>query len=194
MATHVTRLILILSLGALWFFVKTGQSSACSCVKPGYPSEELAQSEAAFLGKVVDIREYNNPNITPISSTDPTTIKLEVHTVWKGHLYQTMYLTAERSEVSCGFTFMEGQQYMVYSQDGSTVSLCSRTAPLPYADADIDELGEGRTPQLGTSAPAPRQDTTPSGGCGLGSAAADAAWLGIMAGLVRLGVRRHPRQ
>ena len=199
MAIHAFRLVLILSLSLLWFFANTGQILACSCVRPGSPSEESAQSSSVFAGRVVSVREFHDPSTTTISSTDPTTVKFEATTIWKGPSYETMYLTTERSEASCGFTFVEGEEYIVYSRDGSTVSLCSRTALLENAEADLDELGQGRAPQTGTIAPVPEQDTTPSGGgCSLssrtGSASADAAWLGIMAGLVWFGVRRRPRR
>ena len=138
---------------------------------------------------------------------DPTTVGFEVSTVWKGPSYATAYLTTARSEASCGFTFDEGEEYIVYSRDGSTVSLCSRTALLENAEAELNELGEGHKPQPGTKGPMPGTPEFPpqqspeiewvdtaSGGCGLGSPTADAAWLGIMAGLVWFGVRRRPRR
>ena len=249
MVTNTIRLVLILSLSILWFLANAEQSLACSCVPPDSPSEELSRSAAVFSGKVIDVREYNDPNTTTISSTDPTTIEFEVHTVWKGPSFETMYLTTPRSGASCGFTFVKDEEYIVYSHDGSEVILCSRTALLKNATSDLDELGKGTKPQPGTIAPVPvvtplpilhpetmvptpvatampvQQPTnvpeprptrtllssplpvwtaTPTpqstaansqegGGCGLGSATADATWLGIMAGLVWFGVRRRPR-
>ena len=206
--THAIRLGLILSLSLLWFFANTGQSLACSCVRPGSPSEELAQSSSVFAGRVVSVREFNDPNAThDYSSTDPTAVEFEVDTIWKGSSNETIYLTTARSEASCGFTFDEGEEYIVYSRDGSTVSLCSRTALLENAEAELNELGEGHKPQPGTKGPMPGTPEFPpqqspeiewvdtaSGGCGLGSPTADAAWLGIMAGLVWFGVRRWPRR
>ena len=195
--THAIRLGLILSLSLLWFFANTGQSLACSCVRPGSPSEELAQSSSVFAGRAVSVREFHDPSTTTISSTDPTTVEFEVNTVWKGTSYETMYLTTARSGASCGFTFVEGEEYIVYSRDGSSVSLCSRSALLENAEADLDELGHGRTPQSGSVASTPEPPTTSSGSCAFsndfGSATADATWLGIMVGLVWFGVRRRPR-
>ena len=196
--THAIRLGLILSLSLLWFFANTGQSLACSCVRPGSPSEELAQSSSVFVGRVVSVREFNDPNAThDYSSTDPTTVEFEVDTIWKGPYNETIYLTTARSEASCGFTFDEGEEYIVYSRDGSTVSLCSRTALLENAAADLNELGQGRARPNGSVGPTPEPPTTASGSCtfsnDFGSATADATWLGIMAGLVWFGVRRRPR-
>ena len=129
--THAIRLGLILSLSLLWFFANTGQSLACSCVRPGSPSEELAQSSSVFAGRVVSVREFNDPNAThDYSSTDPTTVEFEVDTIWKGPYNETIYLTTARSEASCGFTFDEGEEYIVYSRDGS---LLACAAGLPYS-------------------------------------------------------------
>ena len=64
---------------------------------------------------------------------------------------------------SCGFTFIEGEEYIVYGHDsnyadgGYTSGICSRTALLGQAQADIDALGAGRAPQAGTGGPAPEQ-------------------------------------
>ena len=74
---------------------------------------------------------------------DPTTVGFEVSTVWKGPSYATTYLTTARSDGSCGFGFVEGEEYIVYSHVGSGVSLCSRTALRKNAKPDLDELGEG---------------------------------------------------
>ena len=197
MATHAIRLALILSLSLLWFFTNTQQALACSCAPPGSPSRELARSAAVFSGKVIDIREYTDPNAMTFSSTDPTTVEFEVNTVWKGPSHETVYFTTRRSEASCGFTFVEGEQYIVYSHDGSTVSLCSRTSIISRALDDLEELGEGRAPESGSIGLTPEPPTTPSGSCAFSRnfepATTDAAWLGIMAGLVWFGVRRRPR-
>ena len=153
--TTPVRLGLILSLSLLWFFSNSEQALACSCVRPGAPSEELAQSAAVFTGRVISVREFHDPNATTISSTDPTTVEFEVETVWKGLSHETVYFTTARSEASCGFTFVEGEDYIIYSHDGSTVILCSRTALLENADSDLAELGEGHTPQPGSIGPTP---------------------------------------
>ena len=174
------RLALILSFSILWLFADKGQTFACSCVPPGSPSEAMARSAAVFVGRAETVS----------SSSDRVTVGFKVSTHWKGPSYEAMQLTTSRYGASCGFEFIEGQDYIVYSGDGSTVGLCSRTARLQNAQADLDELGEGRASQAGTVSPT-------GGGCILssrsGSAGADAAWLGMMAGLVWLGLRRRSR-
>ena len=117
-----------------------------------------------------------------------------------------MYVATRKSEDGCGFGFRLGEEYIVYSYNGWTW-LCTRTAIMEMAKEDLVELGEGRSPQPGTKGPFPGSPEFPpqqspdiewvdpaSGGCGLGSATADAAWLGMMAGLVWFGVRRRPRR
>ena len=66
-----------------------------------------------------------------------------------------MFLTTAQLSASCGFTFVKGEEYVVYSRDGSTVSLCSRTRPLSEAQHDLVELGKGQVPTLVTTAPTP---------------------------------------
>ena len=82
-------------------------------------------------------------------------------------VHKDMYISTPPTGGSCGFTFVEGEEYIVYGHDsnyadgGYTVGICSRTALLGQAQADIDALGEGNAPQAGTGGPAPEepQDT-----------------------------------
>ena len=202
---RAARLALVASLVALWLFANTEQSHACSCVPPGPPSEALAESAVVFAGKVTSVREFEDPNATTFSSTDPTTVEFKVDTVWKGQSYETMSLTTARSDASCGFTFIEGEEYVVYSRDGATVSLCSRTRSVAYAQEDFDELGEGDRPGAGSIGPIPEPprggeadlSDGGTGSCGLSPHAGlfprDASAAALMAGLVWLGLRRRRR-
>ena len=150
----VIRVAVIVPLISLWLLLHPEQSYACSCVTPGSPSEEMATSAAVFMGRVVSVREFE-PNDGSWSSIDPTTVEFAVSTVWKGPSYETMFLTTARSGASCGFTFVEDEEYVVYSSNGSGVSLCSRTRSLSEAQHDLTELGKGRAPIPGTIAPTP---------------------------------------
>lgn len=180
---------LILLLIGLWASMNPQQVSACSCVRPGSPSEELANSEAVFRGTVTSVREFERGDGT-WSSMDPTTVEFDVTTVWKGSLHQTMAFTTARSSASCGFTFEEGVEYMVYSWDGSGVSLCSRTRSVSEAQDDLKELGEGSAPGPVRVGPTPDLSDYDTGGvCGIGASTPDVSWLGLMAGVVLLGLR-----
>ena len=171
-AIPVAVLSLALMMNVLWFLGNPEQVHACKCAQPGTPSEELEKFSAVFAGKVVSIQHSYDPKAASVSPEDRTTVGFEVSAVWKGTVHEDMYITTPPTGGSCGFTFVEGEEYIVYGHDsnyadgGYTVGICSRTALLGQAQADIDALGEGNAPQAGTGGPAPEepQDT------GLGSA------------------------
>ena len=147
-------LALIISLLAVWLLLQPERSYACSCIWPDSPSEELANSAAVFMGRVVSVREFERGDNTA-NSLDPTTVEFDVQTVWKGSNYSTMFLKTFRDGSACGFSFTEEETYVVYSHDGSTVNICSRTRRLSDAALDLAELRERRKPAEGTIAPTP---------------------------------------
>ncbi len=148
-----------LMLSLLWFFGNAGQVHACKCAEPGPPSEELAKFAAVFAGRVVSIQHSYDPDTAAPSPQDRTTIGFDVSTVWKGAVHEEMYVTTPPTGGSCGFTFKVGAAYIVYAHDsadadgGYTVSICSRTALLQHAQADVAAFGEGDTPQAGIGGP-----------------------------------------
>ena len=172
-------------------FGGVGRSYACICGLPGSPSEELERVAAVFAGEVVSVREAD-AILGSISSADPTTVEFRTIRVWKGPSGGTQTLTTARSGISCGFSFVEGREYIVYSYDGSTVETCSRTGLLVVAAPDLAELGRGGKPDGwgGSGSPA-------GVGCGLravtGFGAVDVSVLGLLAGLVWLGLGRRRR-
>ncbi len=176
----------------VWFVMDTGQVSACSCIEPGSPLQELDRAALVFTGKTVSVKEYEPPlGITFFtSSTDPTTVKFEVDTVWKGPAHETISLETARLGASCGYTFKEGNEYIVYSRDGETVNLCSRTKSLSLAAEDLAALGQGRT-----GAPQSEYEATNGRTCAVGSArghvAGDLALLGLLAGTIAAARRRR---
>ena len=145
--------VLFLSLiGVSLLFPEPGY--ACSCIRPGPPSEALEESAMVFEGEVVSLRLYERPGGI-WSSADPVTVEFEVRTIWKGYDYQTFYLTTPRSDASCGFRFVVGEEYLVYSRNAVTVDICSRTSLLSEAEDDLEELGDGQSPTPGAAAPTP---------------------------------------
>lgn len=174
--------------GVLWLVGNTEQAYACSCVEPGAPIEELETSAAVFAGRVVSVDGAFDPDEAPYSPEDRTTVEFEVGAVWKGLVHERMYVTTRPDGASCGFTFVEGEEYVVYAHDSAEVDggygvyLCSRTALLSQAQADIDALGQSHAPQAGTGGPAPGQppDTAVGGVWAFLRAilAAVAQWLG----------------
>ena len=168
----MTRVVgVALVLGALWFLGSLAAVHACKCVVPGSPAEELAKFDAVFAGEVVSVSHSFDPNETPYKPGDHTTVGLDVSAVWKGVVHERMYITTPPTGGSCGFAFSEGAQYIVYaslidSEDaGYQASICSRTALLRDAQADLEALGEGRAPRAGTAGapPEPTQDSFAAG-------------------------------
>ena len=158
------RVVLIaLVASVLWFLANAGEVHACKCAVPGSPSEELGKFDAVFAGKVISVQHSFDPNVTPYTPDDRTTVGFDVSAVWKGVVHARMYITTPPTGGSCGFTFTEGEPYIVYAYDSAygdgsyTASICSRTAPLGQAQADLDALGEGQAPLAGTKGPQPEQ-------------------------------------
>lgn len=162
-ATRTVVLSIVLVMAVLWMLGNPEQVHACKCAQPGTPSEEMEKFSAVFAGEVISIQHSYDPNASSVSREDRTTVGFAVSTVWKGAVHEEMYITTPPTGGSCGFTFSEGDEYIVYAYDspyeegGYTVGICSRTALLSQAQADIDALGEGEAPQAGTGGPAPEQ-------------------------------------
>ena len=139
-------------IGVLWFFGNAEQVYACSCAQPGSPTEELEKFSAVFAGRVLSVQHSYDPDGRTVTRDDRSTIGFEVSTVWKGNVSEEMQITTPPTGGSCGFTFVEGEEYIVYAYDspyvegGYTTGICSRTALLEQAQEDIDELGEGDAP------------------------------------------------
>ena len=201
--TYAAKLALIATLCGLWLFAGVGQVEACSCGPRPSPSGAYHSSTVVFSGKVVAIRGFDIPAWGTYSSADRGTVELQVSTVWKGPVQETMFVTTVRNGASCGFTFAEGEEYVIYSRSDATppeVSLCSRTRLAANAQEEFDALGEGSTPEPGSRAPEPEveQPKNSAGGCNILSQSARAprdAWgLGLIAGVALLALRRRPRR
>ena len=176
-----------LVLSMLWLLGNAGQAHACKCVEPGPPSEEMEKFDAVFAGRVVSIEHNFDPNSTTLGPGDRTTIGLDVSTVWKGAVHEDMYVTTPPTGGSCGFTFTEGEEYILYAYDsavldeGYSVSICSRTALLSQAQADLEAFGDGGSPLSGTAGPQPEQTEDAAGNGAL------IAMLGAVAAIILLG-------
>ena len=176
-----------LLLSTLWLLGNAGQAHACKCVEPGPPSEEMEKFDAVFAGRVVSIEHSFDPNAKTLGPGDRTTVGLEVSTVWKGAVHQDLYVTTPPTGGSCGFAFTEGEEYILYAHesayddDGYAVSICSRTALLSQAQADIDAFGEGDAPIAGTGGPRTEQTPAAAGNT------VPVAMLGAIAAVVLLG-------
>lgn len=155
--------VIAIALSLLWFLTSAGQALACSCVQPGSPTEELGKFDAVFTGTVFLVQHSYDPNAMSVTPEDRSTIGINVSTVWKGAVHEVTYITTPPTGGSCGYTFVAGEEYIVYASDSFygddsyTAAICSRTALLSAAQADIDALGDGQAPAAGTKGPAPAE-------------------------------------
>ena len=162
-AVTIIAVSLALVASVFWNLASTAPVHACSCVQPGTPTEELEKSSAVFAGRVLSVNHSYDPDSVSVSPNDRTTIGLEVSTVWKGTVFEKIYITTPPTGGSCGFTFVEGQDYIVYGYDSSyddggySVGICSRTEVLSLALEDLEELGIGDAPRTGAGGPVPEQ-------------------------------------
>lgn len=196
--TRVSRWLVLLACAIAALMVQPNCAYACSCVAPGTPAEELAKSDAVFLGRVVDVKAPTGPID---DSSDVTMVTFETSQVWKGQITQTQTLTTPGSSASCGVTFTPGQEYVVYARVNEgvlTTTLCSRTQLASDATEDITAFGAGQAAQVNAQIPAqlPSTGAAESGDVLRGMAAPLAAFgIAALAAGVALAVisrrRRH---
>ncbi len=130
--------------------ISVTETYACSCIQPGIAIEELNSSAIVFSGKVVDIKDENE-DADIQSSADLLAIKFQVNESWKGVEETEVTVFTPRDSASCGFNFTLNEEYLVYAHEGEGsyhVNICSRTAPLASASADLVDLGKGEKPTI----------------------------------------------
>ena len=151
---------------------------ACSCMAQEQP-EAFGQAASVFEGRVVSLEHPTDPS-------GEVTVLLDVVRRWKGANEQQLQVVTASNSAACGYNFEDGRSYLVYTHaptdeegnptDGlERVSLCSRTARIEDAAADLAAMGEGITPvdpHGGSQAendvaepPATAQTNTQSAGC-----------------------------
>ena len=146
----LVRSILVAAAVVLLFVLGTRDSYACTCLAPGPPTEELNRSSRVFHGRVIAV--YPTKVTYGFEVFRSWVYKFRVLAVWKGPLHEYVYLHTQAAGSTCASGFTAGEEYMVYGSG----SLCSRTRGISQAQEDLAELGEGKVPELGTSAPVPR--------------------------------------
>ena len=147
----IYRIPLFLITIALVVFLSTGEASACSCVKyDAFAAEHVRKakrdSDAVFAGKVQNIVEKQGYGWV--------SVEFEVLGVWKGRLNKKVTVVTGDNIENCGFKFRQGETYLVYVRNGSIYSpnalstdICTRTALLSDAKADIPHLGKRTQPK-----------------------------------------------
>ncbi|NIR47641.1 T9SS type A sorting domain-containing protein [candidate division KSB1 bacterium] len=151
-----TKLILlIVIIGVLGF---SQAAHTCTCGGPIPPKLELKLKDAVFVGGVL--------------SVDLDTIEFgrRIHRVqflvdryWKGVSDDTITVSTNTNEGSCGFPFEPDSTYLVYAytiEDTSSdlhgqlfTSICTRTRLLSKASEDLSELGPPVVVSVGEDRP-----------------------------------------
>jgi molybdopterin-binding protein len=122
---------------------------ACSCLPFGEETVarqvERAKTEAraVFSGKVVKI--IKNPENHQI------TVQLAAAKSWKGNVPRRITITTASDSALCGYNFEVGNSYLIYAHGANAKNLqtniCTRTARIADAKADLKVLGKGKTPK-----------------------------------------------
>ncbi len=124
--------VALLSLGLV--VGTAGEAQACSCMVPPPAEEALKEADAVFVGQVLGGEAKDRMTLE---------VRLAVERRWKGAESEEITVRTATSGAACGFSFTEGERYLVYGYEHEgvlQVSLCSRTAPLDRAEEDIEAL------------------------------------------------------
>ncbi len=139
--------------------LNTNSAQACSCL-PTTPKQSLEGSSAVFSGRVIDVVEQTSDRAESSNSLDSGfKVTFEVSKVWKGKNERRVAVMTSDSSASCGYSFEEGKEYLVYASNQEAklqTGLCSGTKLLSEAQPDLAVLGRGESP-IASSSPAQSQ-------------------------------------
>ena len=124
-------------------------ASACSCARP-VPSiaGDLVRAAAVFSGEVVGFGPERG-------GYGPDKAWFAVRRVYKGQLPEPSITFGDRYFGTCRYEFEVGESYLVWAGRGDitgkggylSTHICTRTARLAGAGADLEQLGDGRAPR-----------------------------------------------
>jgi hypothetical protein len=132
-------LITLVTIGASLFAPQSGR--ACSCTSPSPPLVALERADAVFTGIVLSIE--------PTTDSHMLVVSFLITGAWKGVSFVTTVFTSG-SSASCGFTFQESKEYIVYTHRyvlaccglKTMTDMCTRTKLISQAQEDLDGLGK----------------------------------------------------
>ena len=124
---------------------------ACVCPQPSDPRLALGASAAVFTGRVLDVKGTGgdsgawSPDGVPYFQDSVT---FAVEQSWKGSLPDTVRAAIVFTGPDCPARFTPKERYLVYAELGEgtyVIGVCTRTARLRNAQADLRVLGQPRT-------------------------------------------------
>lgn len=164
--------LLILTLLAGTMVVMGGRASfACSCAV-GDPGSALAESDAAFVGRLVSKEAPKGEGGGMFSSGEQVTYRFSVERSVKGELGKTVDVEAAVEGASCGIEAAPGQRIglLLYGSKAQwTSNLCSQMDP------DVLIRGAGPPPKPDGTGTAPSPTPSPTAQAPRGSASPVAA-------------------
>jgi hypothetical protein len=133
---------------ALMLFTNV-ETRACSCLPFGDESvaKQVARAKndarVVFSGRVLEV--IRNPEKHQI------TVKIKAEKSWKGTVPRRVTITTASDSALCGYNFEVGKSYLIYAQGADAknlqTNLCTRTAGIADAKADLRALGKGKIPK-----------------------------------------------
>lgn len=147
---RIISLIVMLLLGSSFLTIFLPSTAyACSCARPQSVEAQLSQSEAAFAGRVLEVKEQRSLNGRLTKAA-----LFEVSRIWKGGSESQIIIHTGSGGGDCGFNFEEGKEYLVYAHPSTMYGdkellvtiICDRTVGLDRAKEDLAVLGEGKMP------------------------------------------------
>ncbi|OAS19399.1 hypothetical protein [Paenibacillus oryzisoli] len=126
------------------------KSYACSCELQTDPIQAVEQSKAVFAGKVLAIE----PKVLDINGIldHQIAVHFAVEKSWKGMNQTQAIVLTKLGEPSCGYTFGQGETYLVFAYDYDfktnmlQTSSCSLTKKLTNATVELSKMGQGVEP------------------------------------------------
>jgi hypothetical protein len=136
------QVIVLAAVSIIGLLLVPGTIHACSCAESPSANAELQSHTAVFSGRVLSVKEPSR--LLNWSSADPVKVTFEVYRVWKGDVGKKVSVQTAMSGASCGFDFVENQEYLVYAYGDMAdlkAGLCSRTQAFLTSSNDIEALG-----------------------------------------------------
>ncbi len=119
----------------------THRVQACSCAIPESAGKELENSDAVFVGTVDDVSGSS------LYGAETFDVDFSIEKVFKGSDSTKQTLKTPTDSAACGYSFTEGEKYLVFArewgtngEDDLTISLCSLTQVANEATDAIEEL------------------------------------------------------
>jgi hypothetical protein len=141
---HLVVRRLSATLATLAVLLAADPARACSCMEVDVPTA-FGQVDAVFEGRVLEIDR----------SGGSLRVTLAVVQHWKGIGTERVVVETAADSAACGVAFEVETSWLVYAErEGELLraSLCSRTARIEEAQADLAELGAGVVPvEIGPS-------------------------------------------